>query len=111
MSSVATTTPPPRHPHVFHPVEKVDLEVLYSVGFMILDLKTSYFPGTPKPSSGKAFGGKLPKGKDIVLSVMIMVHLAEVQYSSNGQARRCGDGKEHRLDSNKFVKMHFLCNL
>ena len=26
---VATTTPPPRQPHVFHPVEKVDLEVRY----------------------------------------------------------------------------------
>ena len=83
--SVGTTTPPPRHPHMFHPVEKVDLEV-HIVGRCInldlnylnldldLDLRTLYFPGAPKPSSGKAFGGKLPKGKNGTLEIQLKAY-------------------------------------
>ena len=82
---VGTTTPPPRHPHMFHPVEKVDLEV-HIVGRCIsldlnylnldldLDLRTLYFPGAPKPSSGKAFGGKLPKGKNGTLEIQLKAY-------------------------------------
>ena len=60
-----------------------------------LDLYTLYFPGTPKPSSGKAFGGKLPKGKNGTLEIQLkaLLSIAEVQYSSHGQTKRCGDSE------------------
>ena len=73
----------------------------------VLDLGMPFFPGTPKPSSGKIFDRKLPKGKDIVLSVNLMIHLAEIQYSPYSQAKRCGDGLQHKLNCNKYVKYKF----